>query len=89
MKHITLFHCTNSRSARFVCEEGLKINESSAVTKGKIFLSTTPQHIFGCVCFKVTIPSDWVELHYGDWEYICRRNIPVHCIEFHSYEEDE
>lgn len=96
---ITLFHCTTNAHQESILEKGLLLGHGrSKILDGSrpIFLSDTPQHIFGNTCFKVTVPRSWVyNTSRGEgqglnlWEFACHRDIPAEFIEYHSYEEDE
>lgn len=88
---ITLFHCSTLSLKESILNKGLLLLNSRSKINGikPIFLSNTPEHIFGNTCFKVCIPKSWVQQTVNSWEFICNRDIPPDYISFYSYEEDE
>lgn len=88
---ISLFHCTTSAWKDSILEKGLLVSASCSRRPGEkhVFLSLTPQHVFGDTCFMVRLPKEWVKNTVNHWEFICDRDIPPENLSFYSYEEDE
>lgn len=80
-----LYHCTDNFYKNKILIEGLRIEKS--LSKGKIFLSKSPEYCYGNTCFIVNANGLDIKQTENSWEYVYNESISPDRIRYYGYKE--